>query len=141
MILEFAMALAIQTQTTTCSTSFGITTCNTQAPFPAPPPIQSDPNAFNRGLMSGANMFPLRSPAPREPGRCAGGDWFLIGCTRTMHNDAVAEREARLTSQAARTRAMGLLRDGDCRGALAAALDTGDLDFATQVRAFCSTPQ
>jgi hypothetical protein len=69
---------------------------------------------------------------------CAGNDWLLAGCTLGSHREA---REARATQQranAARESAMNLLRAGDCEAAVGAALDTGDLRFATDVRAFCA---
>lgn len=138
MLIEFAMVLAIQTQTTTCQTNFGITTCNTFQPL-QPPPVQGpDPDAFNRGLLNGMAMAPRRAAVPADAMRCAGGDWFLAGCTLGAHREAVRLRDANNNRQAAQDRAMGLLRAGDCAGATAAALDTGDLDFATQVRAFCA---
>jgi hypothetical protein len=123
MILELAMAFVLQTQTTTCNTVFGTTTCTTQAPL-LPPPPPSRP----------------RAPVPADELRCAGGDWLLAGCTIGAHREAVRIRDARQAATTARERAMALLRQGDCQGAVLAALDTGDLNFATQVRTFCTTP-
>lgn len=71
---------------------------------------------------------------------CAGGDWLIAGCSYGAHREAREAREAQQRAATARDRAMALLRQDDCRGAVNAALDTGDLRFATEVRAFCATP-
>lgn len=143
MFIELAMALAIQTQTTTCNTVYGTTTCNTHTPTPLPSVQGPDPDAFGRAMRESTNSmptYPVRRdpPATRDPGRCAGGDWFLNSCSLGAHQEAVRLRAEQQRLTAARERVMDMLRQGDCAGATAAALDTGSLDFATQVRAYCS---
>lgn len=134
MIIELAMAAAIQVQTTTCNTNYGTTTCNTYAPV-QPPAVRQDPDAFGRAMRNTMNSMPDyrsdRPAEPRSPDSCAGGTWWLTDCTRADHDRAVRLRDGR-------QRTMELLQQGDCPGAVNAALGTNDLDYATQVRAYCS---
>lgn len=137
MLIELTMAIAIQTQTTTCNTNFGTTTCNTYTPpvMTMPPPVQADPDAFGRAMRNTINSMPdyrtARPAEPRSPEACAGGDWWLIDCSRAERDQAVRLRDGR-------QRTMELLQRGDCPGAINAALGTNDLDYAIQVRAYCS---
>jgi len=70
--------------------------------------------------------------------RCAGSDWLIAGCTHGEHREAREARDAQQRNAAARERTLTLLRAGDCHAAVIAALDTGDLGFATEVRNFCA---
>lgn len=75
----------------------------------------------------------------REPNmRCAGGDWLLAGCTIGAHREAREAREAQQRAASAHQQTMDFLRAGDCSAAINAALGTGDLQFATEVRSFCA---
>lgn len=144
MILELALVAAIQTQTTTCSTVAGITTCNSYAPpvMAPPPPLQfpqPNNNAFQNGVDLGRSMRAAQA-VPLDPARCARGDWLFSGCSRGEHDAARAQRDRQQRAQAARDETMGLLQTGDCEGAVRASLGTGDLDFAGQVRAYCASP-
>lgn len=131
--LVFAAALLTQDSTTTCSTLGGQVTCNTHqntTPF----------DAYNAARESAIRNAPPPRPATEaDQLECAGGDWWLVGCSRGAHNEAVRIRDERARQAAARDRVMALLRQGDCQGAVTAALDTGDLGFATEVRTFCAT--
>lgn len=111
MLLELVLAFAIQETTTTCA-----------------PDAAGQVVCRSKGEVRGPDA------------RCAGGDWLLAGCTIGDHREAREARAAQQRATAARERAMSFLRGGDCQGAVNAALDTGDLAFATQVRTFCSTP-
>jgi len=85
-----------------------------------------------RNTMNSMPDFRSARPAEaRSPEACAGGDWWLIDCSRAERDQAVRFRDGR-------RRAMEMLQQGDCQGAVAAALGTNDLDFATQVRSFCA---
>ena len=107
-------------------------TCNTTE-------NRSGYDAYNAARDAAAARAAAQRPSePRSPTECAGGDWWLIGCSRGAHDDALRARAQQQRSAAARDRAMTLLRSNDCQGAVNAALDTGDLQFATDVRAFCA---
>lgn len=69
---------------------------------------------------------------------CAGGDWWLVGCSAGAHREAREARDAQQRSAGARERAMTLLQANDCAGAQREALGSGDLNFAREVRAYCA---
>lgn len=132
MLVEMAFALALaQDSTTSCRTFGGQTVCETTR--------NAGWDAYNRARESA-----MRSNAPDQPldpDRCAGGDWWLSGCTRGQHNAAREREQTQARVRESRERVMTLLRAGDCPAAVNAALETGDLQFATDVRAFCAAGQ
>ena len=133
MLLEIAMTLAMQDATTVCQQQYGgRTTCETTR-------NTAGMDAYNAARESAMRSQPAYAQ-PADPSRCAGGDWFLAGCTLGAHREAVRAREAEAQSAAARQETMRLLRAGDCSSAILSALDTGDLEFAAQVRTYCATP-
>lgn len=109
LVLVFAMLLAAEGATTTCAVgAAGEFTCATRDSSSAP------------------NMA------------CAGNDWLIAGCTFGSHREAREARAAQQRVIGAREATMNFLRAGDCEAAVGTALETGDLRFATDVRAFCS---
>lgn len=132
MLLELAMIAAMQDSTTTCRNLLGGTVqCQTQQ--------NNTPwDAYNAARESQMRTQQPQPQAPRDTAQCARGDWFLIGCTISQHDEAEQLVVRQRRAVAARDRAMSLLRDGDCAGAVRSALDTGDLQFATEVRTFCA---
>jgi hypothetical protein len=107
--MVFATALIGQNSTTTC-----------------------EPNA------AGQVVCQTRERTRDTGARCAGGDWLLAGCTIGEHRAAREARAAETQATTSRERVIALLRSGDCAGATSAALDTGDIRLAADVRAFCS---
>lgn len=135
MILALALGLAMQAQTTTCNTAFGTTTCNTYRPASPPAPANGFDSYIAARNAAGANRGERPAADPED---CADGLW-LLACTRGQHEAALAVRNRRIRADAAREETMSLLQAGDCTGAVRAALGTGDLEFATQVRTFCAS--
>lgn len=131
MFIELLLAIALQDSTTTCSTAFGQTTCRTRGEAQ-----QASPTGAMNSTINSLNQLAPR--AQRSPEACAGGDWFLAGCTLGEHREAVRLRDAAATATDLRGEVILLVRDGNCLGAINAALDGGDLGLATEVRNFCA---
>lgn len=131
MIVELAMALAIQSQTT-CRTFMGTTTCDTQ-------PTAGSINAYGAARDSAAASA-IRRQREDQTGflpECAGRMWLLAGCTRGQHDAAVAGLAAREVSGQLRQNVLDRLAADDCEGATRMALEGRDLTLAREVRDFC----
>lgn len=111
-------------QTTSCQTMFGNrpmswTACNTVAPDP-----QYAPTPTSSGL---APVYDWHQVAPK---RCNAVEGLAYNATNYCDARAVA---------AAHKTAGDLIASGHCDDALKAALGTGDLEFASQVRDYCAS--
>lgn len=129
MIIELAMVVAMQTQTT-CRTAFGTTTCDSRP---------TGFGAYNEGLRAGSEMGRSMQPRqPRDPRACAGRDWWLVGCTRGEHDAGVRDRDAAAAGSALTQQVATMIGDGDCEGAIQTALRAGNMDLAREARDFCN---
>lgn len=68
---------------------------------------------------------------------CASRAWLLAGCSRRQHDAAVAAESAKAQASTLRQAVTGMLADGDCNGAVQAALRGNDIALAREAREFC----
>lgn len=147
MLVSLMAALAIQA-TTTCQPGIGqgVTVCSHQ-PAPeqvTPAPVQTNPNAFADGMRAGAALSGGRR---REETTESREDRLVRMCaTRSIWNmcmpdETIEARRIKAERDAAselRATVTNLIADGDCPGAVSAALRAGNMALAREAREFCT---
>ena len=120
--MAFTIPGPVLAQTMTCTTIGNQTTCNQQPSFQPPPPIV--PFDLGRALQARAAAQAAQAQADADPAAAA---------------NAEAARRAQDQKTALQTTVGHLIVEGDCDGATKAALNDGDIELATHVRAYCAS--
>ena len=150
-MIELLFGLAIQTQTV-CNQIGSSTVCNTTSPPPAFRPMGPPVEYRGAGSAEAAERARLDAVAAGERSRsrateqerelgyipgCASRFWLLAECSRRQHDEAVAGLARRDSLAALRIVVTQKLADGDCPGAVRAALEGGEMGLAREARDFC----
>ena len=87
---------------------------------------------------AGSETDPERARQARLIRRCADASWLSL-CTPGDRREAKALKDAAEAREALRLKVTNLAADGACEDAVRTALESGDLDLAREIRAFCAT--
>lgn len=135
-----AAPLVAQT-TTQCSTSVGITTCNTTGQPNSANRSTIDPNAFQRGYNRGRNAVDSVTESFSQAERDRAQRQLDMAMIRQSQQAQAQTDQAAAQQSAAKTlgiRAGQLVASGDCAGAQTLALDAGDFELANAVKSYCA---
>lgn len=150
-MIALILVLAFQTQTI-CNQVGTSTICNTTPPPPTFRPIGPPVEYRGAGSADAAGRARLDAVASGERARsraaeqerelgyipgCASRFWLLAECSRRQHDEAVAGLARRDALATLRTVVTQKLADGDCPGAVRAALEGGEMGLAREAREFC----
>lgn len=136
------IAAPLLAQTTTqCSTTFGITNCNTTGQPNSGSRSTTDPNAFQRGYNQGRNAVDGVTESFRQAERDRAQRQLDMAMIRQSEQTQAQTDQAAAQQSAAKAlgiRAGQLVASGDCAGARTLALDAGDFELANAVKSYCA---